>query len=191
VDEQSPGPEPLNLKAGREVTVKAAVAFAEEQPKAVAYGTLLPGAGRRMVGDTVNLHAPRDSGNTVGGERLVEIVVNGQVAASQKVPADGLLHELQFQIPIERSSWVALRQFPQLHTNPVIVQVNDQPIRASRESARWCAESVRRLWHNRRRFIKVDEQPAARMAYETALEQFQQIAHQSPGSTTVPAMTLE
>lgn len=191
VDEQSPGPEPLHLKAGREVTVKATVAFAEEQPKAVAYGTLFPGAGRRMVGDTVNLHAPRNSGRTVGGERLVEIVVNGQVAAQQKVPADGQLHELQFQIPIERSSWVALRQFPQLHTNPVIVQVDGQPIRASRQSARWCAESVRRLWHNRRRFIKVDEQPAARMAYETALEQFQQIAHQSPGSTTVPAMTLE
>ena len=40
-----------------------------------------------------------------------------------RVPADGKLHDMKFEVPIERSSWVALRQFPQLHTNPVNVIV--------------------------------------------------------------------
>ena len=93
-----------------------------------------------MVGDTVNLHAPRDTGFVEGGERLVKIVVNGQVAASKKVPADGKPHDLRFEVPIARSSWIAVRQFPQLHTNPVNVIVQQQPIRASRGSALWCAE---------------------------------------------------
>ena len=125
-----------------------------------------------MVGDTVNLHAPRDTGFVEGGERLVKIVVNGQVAASKKVPADGKPHDLRFEVPIARSSWIAVRQFPQLHTNPVNVIVQQQPIRASRGSALWCAESVPLLWKNRNRFIAESERPAAREAYERALQQF-------------------
>jgi uncharacterized protein YcbX len=106
----------------------------------------------------------------------VEIVVNGQVAASQKVPADGLVHDLRFEIPVNSSSWIALRQFPQLHTNPVNVIVAGKPIRAARSSALWCAESVRLLWKNRQRFIAESERPAARAAYERALQNFQQRA---------------
>ena len=80
------------------------------------------------------------------GTRLVELVVNGQVAAKQTVPADGKTHDLKFEVPIARSSWVALRHFPQLHTNPVNVLVAGKSIRASRDSALWCAESVKILW---------------------------------------------
>ena len=59
-----------------------------------------------------------------GGEsRRVELVVNGQAVASREVPADDRVHELDFGVPIDRSSWVALRHFPQLHTNPVDVIV--------------------------------------------------------------------
>ncbi len=82
-------------------------------------------------------------------------------------------------VPIPQSSWVAVRQFPQLHTNPVNVIIDNQPIRASRESALWCAESVRLLWHNRRRFISETEQPAAKIAYTNALEKFFRIAGES------------
>jgi hypothetical protein len=167
-----PGFENVALAAPASVVVETRVAFAPEQPRAVAYGTLLPSSGKRMVGDTVNLHAPRDTGFVEGGERLVEVIINGQVAASQKVPADGKLHDLKFEILVERSSWVAVRQFPQLHTNPVNVIVQQQPIRASRGSALWCAESVRLLWKNRSRFIAESERPVARKAYERSLEQF-------------------
>ncbi len=172
VNSQAPGTEDVALSAPASVVIETSVAFAAEQPRAVAYGTLLPPSGNRMVGDTVNLHAPRDTGFVEGGERLVEIVVNGHVAASQKVPADGNQHDLKFEVPIERSSWIAVRQFPQLHTNPVNVIVQQQPIRASRGSALWCAESVRLLWKNRNRFIAESERPAAREAYERSLQQF-------------------
>ena len=79
----------------------------------------------------------------------VELIVNGRVAAARNVPADGEVHDLNFGIEIEQSSWVALRQFPQLHTNPVNVIVDGQPIRASRRSAQWCIETIDLLWKNR------------------------------------------
>lgn len=191
VNGHRPGSHEVSLPAAGPVSVQATVAFAEEQPQAVAYGTLMPGAGRRMVGDTVNLHAPRNSGTTVGGERLVEIIVNGEVVQRSNVPADGRLHDLSFEIPIQRSGWVAVRQFPQLHTNPVQVIVAGQPIRASRRSARWCAESVRRLWHTRRRFIQPAEQSAARAAYKASLSEFLRRAAAAPGDEPIPQFSLE
>ncbi|MEZ6033989.1 MAG: CehA/McbA family metallohydrolase [Planctomycetaceae bacterium] len=189
----APGNENVAIPGPASVIVKTAVAFAAEQPRAVAYGTLMPKTGNRMVGDTVNLHAPRDTGFTEGGERLVEIIVNGNVAASQKVPADGKPHQLQFEVPVEISSWIAVRQFPQLHTNPVNVMVNQQPIRASRGSALWCAESVRLLWKNRNRFIAETERSAARKAYERSLQEFLNRARDAVDTQelVVPDMPLE
>jgi len=176
----SPGEAAVDLGGKGSVEVTTSVAFAPEQPKAVAYGTLMPAGGRRVVGDTINLHAPRDSGVTRGGSRLVEVIVNGEVAASKQVPADGTVHDLSFQVEVDRSSWVAIRQFPQLHTNPVKVAINDQPIRASRASALWCVESIRLLWKNRRRFVKEDEREAARETYERAIATYLQRADECP-----------
>ncbi|MCB1106450.1 MAG: hypothetical protein KDK74_17125, partial [Cephaloticoccus sp.] len=96
VSEARPGNNDVRLAAPGSVVVKAKVSFAEEIPQAVAYGQLTPVAGRRMVGDTVNLHAPRTQKTVKGGKRLVEIVMNGQVVAEQSVPADGQIHDLEF-----------------------------------------------------------------------------------------------
>ena len=84
------------------------------------------------------LHAPRSMEYVKGGERSLEVVVNGEVVAAKSVAADGQQYRLQFEVPVSQSSWVALRQFPQLHTNPVNVLVHDRPIRVSTQSARWC-----------------------------------------------------
>ncbi|MEO8493736.1 MAG: hypothetical protein ABI614_01595, partial [Planctomycetota bacterium] len=54
------------------------------------------------------------------------------------------------------------------------------PIRASQASALWCAESIRLLWKNRRRFIKEDERPAARQAYERAIAAYLRRASECP-----------
>ena len=66
------------------MTVRAKVAFAAQTPLGVAYGGVVPPAGLRFVGDTVNLHAP-DRGDAIaaatvpaGDLRLVEVVVNGR-----------------------------------------------------------------------------------------------------------------
>lgn len=193
VDGTSAGTTDVDLAAAGNVTVETTVAFAPEQPKAVAYGTLQPATGQRMVGDTINLHAPRDTGYVTGGERSVEIIVNGQVVASKNVPADGKPHSLNFQVPVARSSWIAVRQFPQLHTNPVNVIVGGQPIRASRASALWCAEAVRLLWRNRQRFIAESERPAARAAYERSLARYLAVAQEcaTDDELVVSERTLE
>lgn len=65
----------------------------------------------------------------------VEIVVNGRVAATLELIADGHLEDFRVPVTIDRSAWVAVRILPSAHTNPVFVHVTGQPIRASRRSA--------------------------------------------------------
>jgi hypothetical protein len=122
-----PAGDKVALASAGKVKVKARVAFAAD----VALGTA-PGA-----------QVPTDT------TRLVEVVVNGTVAASKVVPADDKTHDLSFDVPITKSSWVALRHFPQMHTNPVNVIVDGKPIRASRKSALWCIGTIEQLWRER------------------------------------------
>ena len=179
VNGKSPGGNDVILARPGEITIEAQVAFSPEQPKAVAHGGIMPTSGRRMIGDTVNLHAPRNTDVVRGGSRLVEVVANGKVVAKENVEADGSIHDLQFKLSVDRSSWVALRQFPQLHTNPVNVLVADKPIRASRNSARWCTETIKLLWTNRQRFISELERPHARAAYDRAIATYERVAAES------------
>ena len=171
-----PGTNVIELDQASNVRLTATVAFAQVQPRTVAQGGIVPAGGRRVVGDTRLLHAPRDTGDQIGGKRLVEVVVNGQVVDSQEVEANGKLHHLDMEIPIEKSSWVAIRQFPQLHTNPVSVVVGGKPIRANARSARWCVATIDQLWKNRKRFISKAEQPDAEAAYSRARARFDAIA---------------
>lgn len=179
VDGQRPGTGDVELSAAGKVAVKATVAFAPATPVGVAYGNVMPAAGRRIVGDTVNLHAPRSMDYVSGGQRKVEIVVNGEAVASVDVPADGQPHDLEVPVTISESSWVTLRQFPQLHTNPVNVIVEGRPIRASADSARWCLEVIKELWKFRSQRISEKERSAARAAYDRAENRFRQIARES------------
>jgi hypothetical protein len=183
VNEKRPGEASVKLAQPGRVKVQASVAFAPSTPVGVAYGTETTPLGRRMLGDTVNLHAPRSSEMVQGGERLVELVVNGKAIASRKVPADGKSHDLEFDVDVDESSWIALRQFPQLHTNPVIVQLGNRPIRASRSSALWCRDVVNQLWDFRHQYISEPERAAARAAYDRALQRFEQIAQESPAGS--------
>ncbi len=183
VNGTAPGFGDVRLAAPGEVTIEATVAFAPETPALVAHGLVLPADGKRWSGDTVTLHGPRSDAITSGGERLVEIIVNGRPAASASVPADGKIHPLQFRVAITNSSWIALRQFPQLHTNPVNVQIGEAPVRASRRSALWCIETIERLREQRRNSIREPERAAAMQAYDEAVEKFQRIADEAPEGT--------
>ncbi len=183
VNGAQPGGEDVALANPGEVTIEASVAFAPEVPRAVAYGQIMPPEGRRAIGDTVVLHAERNRETVKGGERLVELIVNGKRAAFQKVPADGETHQLTFDVKIERSSWVALRHFPQMHTNPVNVVVAETPIRASRSSALWCAEAVKRLWKNRSSKISDRERGEAKAAYDRAIATYETRAAEAAAGT--------
>jgi hypothetical protein len=172
----------LELEKPETVAVRAKVAFAARTPLAVAHGGIVPAGGRKLVGDTVNLHGPRREGEFTAknAPRRVEIVVNGRAVASRDVPADDAVHELEFHVPIERSSWVALRHFPQMHTNPVEVIVGGRPIRASRRSALWCRGAAEQLWRARGDSIKPAERDEARRAFDRAIEMYRVIASEAP-----------
>jgi hypothetical protein len=98
----------------------------------------------------------------------VEVIVNGYPVASKVVKADGVMGDVSFEVPIERSSWVALRILGTSHTNPVFVVVGGKPIRASRRSVDWCLKSVDRCWSQKERFIAAAEKEEAVAAYEHA-----------------------
>ena len=180
VNGAAPGLGDVHLDGPGEVLVEAHVSFAPDTPALVAHGFALPANGIRWSGDTVTLHGPRTDKMTPGGERLVEIVVNGNRVKSARVPADGKIHPLQFRIPVARSSWIALRHFPQLHTNPVNVRVGDARIRASRRSALWCIETIERLREQRRNSIRENERAAAMQAYDEAVQKFRTLAAEAP-----------
>jgi len=154
----APGFGEVRLDSPGEVEVKATVAFAGEQPLGTSIGGEVP----------------------LGPVRKVELVVNGKAVASQEVPADGQRHELRFTIRPAVSSWVALREFPTLHTNPVNVVVGGRPIRASRNSARWCAATIEQLWRTREKKIAESERGEAERTFKAAIETYRRIAEESP-----------
>ena len=81
-----------------------------------------------------------------------------------------------FDVPIERSSWVALRIYPSSHTNPVFVLVDGKPIRASQKSAEWCLKSVDQCWSQKQSGPSgPTNAAAARQAYDEAREAYRKI----------------
>jgi hypothetical protein len=102
----------------------------------------------------------------------VEVVVNGRPVAQKEIEADGTEQAVEFDVPIQHSSWVCLRIFPSSHTNPVFVLVDGKPIRASRRSVEWCLRALDNCWWEKSRRIRDSELRAALEAYHTAREQY-------------------
>ncbi len=98
----------------------------------------------------------------------VEVIVNGQVVGTKNIVADGSTQPQRFKLPIEKSSWIAVRILPSVHTNPVFVEVGGQPIRASRKSAEWLRKAVDVCWSQKERRIRAEEKEPARKAYDQA-----------------------
>jgi hypothetical protein len=111
----------------------------------------------------------------------VEVIVNGEpiASATKKIVADGRPHDLAWDLPIARSSWIALRILPSSHTNPIFVTVGGRPIRASRRSAEWCLKAVDQCWTQKSPKIADAERPAAAAAYEHAREVYRKIVAES------------
>jgi hypothetical protein len=157
VNDQQPGTTEVKLDRPGPVTVKAKVAFASEMP----------------LGTAIGGQAANDK------TRKVEIVVNGVAVASKEVPADDQPHDLTFTIDLDKSSWVTLRQFPQLHTNPVNVIIGGKPIRASRKSAQWCVDVIEQLWRVRKNDIAAAEREEADKTFQAAIQTYRKIADES------------
>jgi hypothetical protein len=110
----------------------------------------------------------------------VELVVNGEPVAHANVPADGQMHDVAFDVPIAKSSWVAVRILPAAHTNPIFVLVDGKPVRASRRSAEWCLAAVSQCWTQKSPRIGVAELGAARKAYDQAKQVYTRLLAECP-----------
>ncbi len=109
----------------------------------------------------------------------VELIVNGEPVARKVVEGDGQWTDLSFQVPIRKSSWLALRIYPSSHTNPIFVQVDGKPVRASRRSAEWCRRAVDQCWKMKRDRIRPEEREQAAAAYQRARLVYDRIIQES------------
>ena len=108
-------------------------------------------------------------------EVTVELLQNGYPVATKDITADGSEWDIQFDREITRSSWLAVRILPSSHTNPVFVEVEGKPIRASRRSAQWCLDGVDKCWSEKKRFIAPGEMEDALAAYDHARDAYRRI----------------
>ena len=65
--------------------------------------------------------------------------------------------------------------FPSCHTNPVFVELDGQPIRASKKSAQWCLDAVDVCWKQKVKQTRAREKEAAAAAYEVARQAYAKI----------------
>jgi hypothetical protein len=162
--------------AGRDVELGAASSLAvtargacllPEQPPA------RPDPGRRPYWTPEHARVPGTRTVTV------EAVVNGEAVARQQIAADGTIRDIRLDVPIVRSSWVALRIHGSAHTNPIFVTVDRKPIRASRRSAEWCLRAVEQCWSQKGPRIRARERDAARAAHDHARARYVAIGAES------------
>jgi hypothetical protein len=109
----------------------------------------------------------------------VELVMNGKPVARKDILADGRVQDIAFDVPIERSSWLAVRILGSSHTNPIFILVDGKPIRASRQSAQWCLAAVNQCWTQKAPKISKAELPDARAAYDHAREVYTRLIAES------------
>jgi hypothetical protein len=161
----------LAAKKGESLKIRCkAAGWLDEQPK--------EGIASRDLDEQPYWHIERAR---VRGTRQipVELIVNGVAVDKQLIEADGSVHDLEFEYTPDRSSWVAIRVFPAAHTNPVFVEVDGAPIRASKRSAQWCLDAVDRCWESKSPAIRESEREAAQAAYDKARDVYRQILAES------------
>jgi hypothetical protein len=109
----------------------------------------------------------------------VELVMNGKPVARKNIVADGSVQDITFDVPVERSSWLAIRILGSSHTNPIFVLVDGKPIRASRQSAQWCLAAVNQCLTQKAPKISKAELPEAKAAYDHAREVYSKLIAES------------
>lgn len=160
----------LNAPGTVKVTLKAA-AYLPEIPNEEIRG--LP-YDQKPYWDVERARA----GNT--REVPVEIVVNGKVAAKRNIVADGKVKELEFDVPVNESSWIAARILPAAHTNPIFALVRGKPVLASRRSAQWCLDAVNQCWTQKAPRMSVGDLGEAKAAYDHARDVYRRLIAAAP-----------
>ncbi len=109
----------------------------------------------------------------------VELVVNGYAVAKKDLVCDGKTREITLEGDIAKSSWVAVRVFPHAHTNPFFVLVNEKPIRANADSARWCQMGVEQCWKMKKPTYKKEELAQAEADYDHARKHYSKVLEET------------
>ena len=149
-----PGGE-VKLDAGRAtVTVKAKVAFAAETCRSARRS-----AARRRPGNDAQGRADRQrqGGRDEGGAG------RRQGARPRRSTCRS-----------RRAAGWRCGTSRRLHTNPVNVIVGGKPIRARKESAKWCIGVIEQLWRVRAQDIAAAERPEAEQTFKKATEIYRQ-----------------
>ena len=131
-------------------------------------GSELHVAAGQAINFTLTAAALHDS----SPELPVELIVNGYPVAQQMLKADGTTLDLKFSTSLTESSWVAIRQFPHAHTNPIYVVVDNKPPRILADSAKWCLTGVEQCWKSKQHTYAESEQADAKAAYDHARKVF-------------------
>jgi hypothetical protein len=105
----------------------------------------------------------------------IELIVNGQAVRTKTIPADGSVNEVTFDYTPTQSCWAAVRVFPAAHTNPIFIECEGKPIRASKKSAQWCLDAVDVCWMQKAKLIRDGERAEAAAAYETARQTYRKV----------------
>ncbi len=156
----------LNLKGKQKVKVKAEVnaylsAIQTKEEKVIARSTY-------DKKPHWNIERARRANRKVN----VELLVNGFVVDRKEITADGKFTNVEFSPEIEASSWIGLRIFGSSHTNPVYVELNNQPVLV-KESIDWCIRSVDQCWETKEPNIREGEKKAAKEAYDWARQWYE------------------
>ncbi|MBT4694250.1 MAG: CehA/McbA family metallohydrolase [Planctomycetaceae bacterium] len=117
----------------------------------------------------------------IGSSRQVpvELIVNGVAVETQTIDADGGVSDIIFDYQLTKSSWIAVRILATAHTNPIFVEVDDKPIRASKRSAQWCLEAVDVCWQSKMGRMRMGDQADAKLAYDHARQRYKAIIAES------------
>ena len=173
------------LKSGRSFVTNGPIPTLEVNGKGPGETCELTTPGKVRVAATVESYVPVNK---------LEIIVNGKVAAQGEVDAGdqtGMrVKRLEVELPLERSSWVALRvrgaDHPSIfdgpawaHTSPVFVQVAGQKI-ASREEAKYFVDWIEQMLTvvaARNRYASPENRQQVESLFRRAQNEFRKMAN--------------
>ena len=173
------------LKSGRSFVTNGPIPTLEVNGKGPGETCELTTAGKVRVAATVESYVPVDT---------IEVIVNGKVAAQGEVAAGDQtgvrVKRLEVELPLERSSWVALRvrgaDHPSIfdgpawaHTSPVFVQVAGQKI-ASREDAKYFVDWIEQMLKvvaARNRYPSPENRQQVESLFRRAQDEFRKMAN--------------
>lgn len=163
----------LNLKGTTEVTINASVvAFLPEEQN--EDGAII--ANRPLDRKPYwNIERARIKSTR---KVPVELIVNGFPVDTTEITADGKWVKISFKHRITGSSWIALRVYPSVHTNPIFLLVDNKPIRI-KQSAEWCRKAVDQCWKKKHGNIRASERKDAAQAYDRARKVYDKIIEES------------